>query len=247
MKQNLESKADYTGVIKNNPFELLKAVESLSYNYQESKYEIAIIADAIRIFVNLRQKEDESLSSYLESFQAASNNMLAQKGSEIILTKYMETMQGYDPDNQQPFIKKAYEEYLAYTFLVNSDSSKYGSLIKNLAQQQSLKNTQYPKSLTAASEVLLEHQWDSKYYENKKSRKDKEKKAREQDNETASAVTNTTEELELSFAQLENACYCCGKKGYSSNKCFQKEKIPKEQWYINKLQRQETNKIQYWK
>ena len=57
-------------------------------------------------------------------------------------------------------------------------------------------------------------------------------------------MMNTREELELSFAQLENACYCCGKKGHSSNKCFQKEKIPKEQWYINKLQRQETNKIQ---
>ena len=93
MKQNLESKADYQVMIKNNPFELLKTVEALSYNYQESKYEIAIIADAIRTFVNLRQKEEENLSSYLERFQAASNNMIAQKGSEIILTKYMETMQ----------------------------------------------------------------------------------------------------------------------------------------------------------
>uniref|UniRef100_UPI00352359D8 hypothetical protein n=1 Tax=Salmonella enterica TaxID=28901 RepID=UPI00352359D8 len=56
------------------------------------------------------------------------------------------------------------EEYLAYTFIINSDNNKYGSLIKSLAQQQSLKNTQYPKTLTAASEVLMEHQWDEKYY-----------------------------------------------------------------------------------
>ena len=243
MKQNLESKADYQNVIKNNPFELLKAVESLSYNYQESKYEIAIIADAIRIFVNLRQKEEETLSSYLERFQAASNNMVSQKGSEIILTKYIESMPGYDKDNQEPFIRKAYEEYLAYTFLVNSDSTKYGSLIKNLAQQQSLKNSQYPKSLTAASEVLLEHQWDAKYYETRKNRKDKERRDREKDNDTISTMA-TTEEPELSFAQLENACYCCGKKGHSSNKCFQKDKIPKDQWYVNKLQKQETTKIQ---
>ena len=32
MKQNLESKADYNKIIKNNPFELLKNIEALSYN-----------------------------------------------------------------------------------------------------------------------------------------------------------------------------------------------------------------------
>ena len=244
MKQNLESKSDYASHIKNNPFELLRNIESLSYNYQESKYEVAIIADAIRTFVNLKQKEEETLSSYLERFKAANDNMITQKGSEIVLTKYMESMNGYDPDNNKPFVRKAYEEYLAYTFLINSDQNKYGSLIKNLAQQQSLGNTQYPKSLTAASEVLLEHQWDSKYYDNRKNKKDKEKRAREQDNDNTTIATNNTEELELSFAQLENACYCCGKKGHSSNKCFQKDKIPKEQWYVNRLQRQETTKIQ---
>ena len=243
MKQNLESKADYSSRIKNNPFELLKNIEALSYNYQESRYEIAIIADAIRNFINIKQKDDENLSSYLERFTAASNNLIAQKGSEIILTKYMETMNGYDEDNPKPFMKKAYEEYMAYTFLINSFQNKYGSLIKNLAQQQSLKNTQYPKSLTAASEVLLEHQWDAKYMEQKKIQRDKDKKSKEQDHDTTSTTTSSTEDLELSFAQLESACYCCGKKGHSSNKCFQKEKIPKDQWYINRLQRQETSKI----
>ncbi|WP_371068342.1 hypothetical protein, partial [Salmonella enterica] len=110
--------------------------------------------------------------------------MVAQKGSEFQLTKYMETMPGYDEDNNKPFIRKAFEEYLAYTFIINSDPTKYGSLIKNLAQQQSLKNTQYPKSLTAASEVLMEHQWDPKYMEVKRSRKEKEKRSKESDNDT---------------------------------------------------------------
>ena len=47
MKQNIESKADYNSKIKNNPFELIKNIEALSYNYQESKYEIAIIAEML--------------------------------------------------------------------------------------------------------------------------------------------------------------------------------------------------------
>ena len=66
MKQNIEAKTNFNTSIKNNPFQLLKVIEGLSYNYQESKYEIAIILDAIKTFINLKQKEDENLTSYLE-------------------------------------------------------------------------------------------------------------------------------------------------------------------------------------
>ena len=164
--------------------------------------------------------------------------MIAQKGTEFILTKYMATLDNYDTTNTKPAMKKAYDEYLAYTFIMNSDHNKYGSLIRNLAQQQSLKNTQYPKTLTSASEVLMEHRWDAKYLEVKRKRD----KKRDQDDDTT--TTSSPGELELSFAQLENACYCCGKKGHNSTKCFKKDSIPREEWYINRLQRQETNKIQ---
>ena len=150
MKQNIEAKSNFMSNIKDNPFELSKAIESLSYNYQESKYEIAIVFDAIKTFINLRQKEDENLTSYLERFKAASDNMKTQLGSELKLTKYTEQMEGYNVKENDKFSKKAFEEMRAYAFVANSDSTKYGSIIKALAQQQSLKNTQYPKTLTAA-------------------------------------------------------------------------------------------------
>ena len=40
--------------------------------------------------------------------------------------------------------------------------------------------------------------------------------------------------LELLFAQLEGKCYCCGKPGHSSEKCFKRDTIPKDDWAINK-------------
>ena len=236
MKQNIESKQDYQSKIKNNPFELLAAIEGLSYNYQESKYEIAIIFDAIKTFTTIKQKDEENLTTYMDRFKAASNNMKTQIGGEIILTKYIKTMENYDASKEATFIKLAFEELKAYAFIANSDSNKYGSLIKNLAQQQSLKNTQYPKTLTAAAEVLMEHHWDQEYFDAKKKRKEQQ----QNDNENNS----NNNEMELSFAQLENACYCCGKKGHSSNYCYKREQIPKDQWYINKLQKQETEKIE---
>jgi hypothetical protein len=40
----------------------------------------------------------------------------------------------------------------------------------------------------------------------------------------------------LSFAQMEGKCYCCGKPGHRSPDCRQKDKIPKDEWVVNKSQ-----------
>jgi hypothetical protein len=42
----------------------------------------------------------------------------------------------------------------------------------------------------------------------------------------------------LSFTQMEDKCYCCGKPGHKSPECRSKEKIPREEWAINKSQQQ---------
>ncbi|WP_371079441.1 hypothetical protein, partial [Salmonella enterica] len=91
----------------------------------------------------------------------------------------------------------------------------------------------------------MEHPWDAKCSEMKKKRRDGEKRRDNEDNTSRTNTSSTTpEEMELSFAQLENSCYCCGRKGHLSNKCGKRDIIPRDQWYINKLQRQETSKIQ---
>jgi hypothetical protein len=40
----------------------------------------------------------------------------------------------------------------------------------------------------------------------------------------------------MSFAQLEGRCYCCGKPGHRSPDCREKDKIPREEWAINKVE-----------
>ena len=246
MKQNIEAKSDYVSDIKNNPYLLLKTIESLSYNYQESKYEIAIIFDAIKNFVMLRQKDDESITNYLERFKAAQSNMKTQLGGELVLAKFVKGMDGYDVNDYtktEELVKEAYEMFKAYVFIANSDNNKYGSLIKNLAQQQSLKNNQHPTTLTKASEALNEHQWDAKYFETKKKKKEQSRRDREDDSTIATTPSSTTDDIEISFAQLQGACHCCGKKGHSSDKCYKKDTTPKDQWHINKLQKKEQDKM----
>jgi hypothetical protein len=39
----------------------------------------------------------------------------------------------------------------------------------------------------------------------------------------------------MSFAQLKGRCYCCGKPGDRPPDCWEKDKIPREEWAINKV------------
>ena len=43
------------------------------------------------------------------------------------------------------------------------------------------------------------------------------------------------EKINLTFAQLEGKCYCCGKVGHQSPQCQFNNK-PKAEWAINKVQ-----------
>jgi hypothetical protein len=48
------------------------------------------------------------------------------------------------------------------------------------------------------------------------------------------------ETVELSFAQMEGRCYCCGKEGHKSPSCRDKDK-PKDEWAIHKSNNKDTS------
>ena len=131
-------------------------------------------------------------------------------------------------------IDKAYEQLLAFIYLDNADKKKYGSLLNALSQQQSLKNDQYPKSMTAANQVLANHRHD-----NAKDKKEAAKKQSEKDKGPGKGSGKDHQNpnvspLELSFAQmLKGCCHICGLEGHWANTCKKKGKIPKEQYAIN--------------
>ena len=73
-------------------------------------------------------------------------------------------MKDYDKKDDDKVVlcqEKAFQQLLAYTYLENSDKNKYGSLLTGLQTQQSLKNNQYPKLITEATNVLSNHRFDS--------------------------------------------------------------------------------------
>ena len=176
MQAKIMERKDYDSS-KRDPIGLLQAIKELSLSYQDTKYDMKIITSAIKTFVNLKQKDDESLIDYTNRFKTARDVLKAQLGSELVLHKVVNADANYQEgdseaikDNNTKIIKKHYDRWIAYVYLENSDKNKYGSLINGLDSQQSLGTNQYPTTLGKATEVLSNHRFDAAYLEQKKKR-----------------------------------------------------------------------------
>ena len=230
MQGKIESRKDYDSEIYNKPIKLIEAIKEHALNYEESRYEMSIILDAFKAFINCRQNEKEGLQDYTRRFKVAREILNSHLGGGIILQKFVETMSGYDPsdgDKVKELVKKVDEQLASFVYLVNSDQTKYGSVIKGLHSQKALGNDQYPRTVVESNSVLSTHRYDNsrEFPPKKNEKKEKEKE-----------TTDKDEGPTLSFAQLEGKCYCCGKAGHRSPDCYKKSKIPREEWAINKTQ-----------
>jgi hypothetical protein len=101
------------------------------------------------------------------------------------------------------------------------NKNKYGSVIKGLMDQFCLDQDQYPKTINHATHVLSNHKFDEKFYENRNKNQDRKNK---DEKKTKDDQEGSNPPKEINFAQLEGACYCCGKKGHHSPKCPEKNK-----------------------
>ena len=122
------------------------------------------------------------------------------------MKKYVESMPGYvanDRDVVDALIDKAYAQLMSYLYLENSDQDKYGSILTGLTTQKTLKNDQYPKTITDASDVLSCHKFDqaSRRKTNNNKRNDPNKRKDPKDD------VKPDETPSMSFAQLEGRCY----------------------------------------
>jgi hypothetical protein len=134
---------------------LRRAIKQQALNYQDNKYEMAIILDAIKLLVNTRQQPDETLQAYTARFKTARDLCEANLGGPLILTKYVQQMDDYDEKDDQKVKacnKKAFKRFTAYAYLDNSDKAKYGSII-----QRSLKNNEIYFKATPTMVCIIGH------------------------------------------------------------------------------------------
>jgi hypothetical protein len=127
MQSKIESSSKFETDIKGNPIELLKIIKQHCLNYHEHRYKMAIILDALRVLIGLKQKDGESLQDYTKRFKTSRDVLRSHLGGPLMLTKYIITMDGCDEKDQlkiENCAEKAFQQLLAYTYLDNSDKSK---------------------------------------------------------------------------------------------------------------------------
>jgi hypothetical protein len=164
MQNKIMAQSDFESKIYNSPIELLNTVKKHALNYQETRYEMSIISDAFRAVLNVKQKESETLQDYTRRFKTSREILESHLGGPIILSKFVKTMNGYDPkdlNKTNKCIEKASEQLFAFLYLENADQAKYGSLLKGLNSQKSLGHDQYPKVLSETNNVLSNHRFDA--------------------------------------------------------------------------------------
>jgi hypothetical protein len=238
MQNKIMSRTSYDSNVKGKPIEILQAIEEFSMSYLEHQYDAVIVLDALKNFINTKQKDDENLVDYTRRFKSSRDVLESHVGGKLQFTKMSQSDDDWDKtdtDKQKKCHERAYGRLIALLYLQNSEQIKYGSVLNGLGSQFALKQDQYPKSLTHATSILSDHKFDSTYQESKK-KKNKDTKDKEKEKEKNKSKDRDDVETELNFAQLEGACYCCEKKGHRSPQCTKKDKIPKSEWAINKMQ-----------
>ena len=145
----------------------------------------------------------------------------------------MKTLNGfkYDLDNEDELLtneqltKQARDQLVSFVYLDSVDHLKYGSILKNLNYQKSLKNDQYHKIML---EVLSNNWYDNANQTKHHNKVQVQKNDKDEDkNENVPA---------LAF-MMDVRCYCCGKVGHKSPQCQYKRR-PKSEWVINKEKEQ---------
>jgi hypothetical protein len=184
---------------------------------------------------------DEDLVSYTTRFKSARDLVKGQLGGSknIVLERYINVKKAgmKSPPPFDEMAQEAYQELLARIFILNADQSKYGTFVKNLHSQFSLGNNQYPNTLTEAVSVLNSQELDQAYFDKKKKRKEQEKEKNQKSQDDGEPS------IDMSFAQMEGKCFCCGKTDHKSPECPDKSK-PKSEWVINKNKKKNVQHMQ---
>jgi len=185
MQGMLEGQKDFDD-LENKPIKLLKAIREHALNYQENKYDMTVITDALFALLLTKQKEDEKLQDYTKRFRIAKEVFELHAGGPIVLTKIIEAMPEYvegDKAKHKACLEESSERFYSYLYMINANKAKYGSLLKGLNTQHLLHTNQFPKTLTDAKSILNNHPHDNaNKQKSKKDSKEKEKEKPSNDN-----------------------------------------------------------------
>jgi hypothetical protein len=149
------------------------------------KYPFASLTEAISRMLNIKQSENEGLLDYFKRFKVSRDIMKSHIGTNILDKLVENTLEYRDATYttlKQGMKDGAFNRWMAYLLICNSNQAKYGSSSNQLVSQFSMKKNQYPNKCTSATDILSNHRFDNRGNSNKKKKWSNKPKKDEDEN-----------------------------------------------------------------
>ena len=112
----------------------------------------------IKAFYTLRQRDDETLEAYHKRFEASVDTVGMSLGSIFDMPTLLDHEKDSFAHQNDDDARKAMEgKYLAIAFIQGANHHRYSGLWRDLKNNMVLGQDNYPKTLPAACDVLLNY------------------------------------------------------------------------------------------
>jgi hypothetical protein len=128
IQDRIDAHPDFETKIKNDPIELLKAIEVLINDLVRARYPYASVTEARTRFMTCRQLENEPLTNYVKRFKGNRDSMAQNMGKDF-LKDFVKNTKQYgdetDTDKRDKMQKGSYVRWTVCMLMKNSDQGKY--------------------------------------------------------------------------------------------------------------------------
>ncbi len=129
------------------------------------RYLFAMLTHALLRVLELKQQENEGLLDYVKRFKQQADIFKSHVGGDV-LHNFVQLTDDFkdetDPQKQQKTLDESFRRWMSYVLLKNSDKKKYKSIIDGTMSQFSMKNNQFPSSMSATVDIMSNHKYDNK-------------------------------------------------------------------------------------
>lgn len=169
MRQKLEALDTFETIsTTSNGLDLLKAIKTIVFQFQSQKYLPHALHEAKRRFYMCYQGKFTTTAIYLEQFQNMID-VIQQSGGGIgddqgiidsLIAERNFDVTTCTAAELEALEKDAQQQYLSVAFILGSDRSRYGRLIENLENDFLQGQNSYPKTVTAAYNLITNWKQD---------------------------------------------------------------------------------------
>ena len=219
LKNKLEARKDWSSV-QYDPIAVLKAIQELVYNYQDSKYPAVSIVKAIKALVNVKQEDGESLSDYIKKFNTTKDLFETQVGVMELGKWIAQDNNKYQmlvTDARKPLIKEYFDKMLAYIFITGCEMNKAEKLVEDLSNDYAKSSKEqramvYPKTVQAAAELVTNYR---NYVNTSKPKANSNSDKNKQEQKASFAQGRGSSNRDYSNYK----CFKCGEMGHIAPYC----------------------------